>query len=130
VGLATNNLDTQLSGISTDAASAASDIYHADIQLTKDDASSTDEWTVSWFKNGVVQTSGVTVATLEVIKRADGTDLIAQTSMTEIGSTGAFKKDATTTSRITAGEAVLATVTATINSATRTWRKVITRDST
>lgn len=125
VGLGSANLDTQFGVVEA----LIPDLYHADIQLTKDDANSVDEYTVSWFKNGIVQTSGITVPTIEVIKRADGSDLITSTAMTQIGTTGGYKYDEAM-HRVTAGEAVLATVTATIGAATRTFRKVITRDST
>lgn len=163
VGLASANLDTQLTAIDdyldtevaaiktkTDflpsaTAGAASgvaivgsamnlddaeDIYPADIQCTIDETNERDEYTVQWFRNGAPVTSGVTVPLVQVIKRADGTDLIASTAMTQIGSTGAYKYDTTTTAeRNTLGEAVLVHVSATINGSTRTWRKLVTRDS-
>jgi len=104
------------------------DVYPADVSLTIDDTNSKDEYTVQWFRNGTPVTSGVTVPTLQAIKRADGTDLIGVSAMTQIGSTGSYKYDALTTERATAGEAVVIVVSATINGATRTWRKVVTRD--
>jgi len=106
------------------------DVYPADIQCTIDAANGKDEYTVQWFRNGSPVVSGVTVPLIQVVKRAEGTDLIASTAMTQIGSTGAYKYDATTSGeRNTAGEAVLVHVSATINGSTRTWRKLITRDS-
>lgn len=104
------------------------DVYPADIQLTVDDTNSKDEFTIQWFRNGTPVSSGITVPTIQAIKRADGTDLIAVSAMTQIGSTGAYKYDAITTERTTAGEAVVIVASATINGSTRTWRKVITRD--
>lgn len=104
------------------------DVYHADIQLTVDGTNSKDEYTVVWFKNGVRVTSGITVPKIQVIKRADGTDLVAQTAMTQSGSTGIYKYDEST-NRVTAGEAVVAVMTATIDGSSRTWPKVLTRDS-
>lgn len=111
-------------------AASITDIYHADIQFTVDEANAQDEYTVTWFKNGVRQTSGITSPTIQVVKRADGTDLIASTSLTQIGSTGSYKKDATTTARQTAGEACLVIVSATIDAGTRTFSKLTGRDST
>lgn len=108
---------------------ATGDIYHAKIGLTIDEANSQDEWTVAWFKNGVRLTSGVTSPAITVIKRADGTNLINAASMNEVGSTESFKYDATTTARITAGEAVVVLVTATIDAGTRTWLDIVSRDS-
>lgn len=105
------------------------DVYPADIFLTVDGENSRDEYTVQWFRNGAPVTSGVTSPLIQVVKRADGTDLIASTAMTQIGSTGAYKYDAVTSERTTAGEAVLVHVSATINGSSRTWRKLISRDT-
>ena len=103
-------------------------LYHADIQLTVDETNSKDEYTVVWFKNGVRVTSGITVPKVQVVKRVDGTDLVAQTAMSQIGATGAYKYDEAS-NRITAGEAVFAVVTATIDGSGRSFPKVLTRDS-
>lgn len=104
------------------------DVYPADIGFTIDDSNSRDEYTVVWFRNGAPVTSGITVPTIQAIKRADGTNLIPSSVMTQIASTGAYKYDAVTAERATPGEAVVVVVSATINGSTRTWRKVITRD--
>lgn len=103
-------------------------IYAAQIDFSDDEANSTDEFTVQWFKNGAPVTSGVTSPTIQVIKRADGTDLVASAAMTQIGSTGAYKYDEAT-NRVTSGEAVVVQVQATIDGATRTWRRMLSRDS-
>lgn len=105
------------------------DLYHADIQFTRDQANTQDEYTLSWFKNGVRVTSGITVPTIQVIKRSDGSDLIASSTPTQIASTGTYKYDATTTARQTVGESVLVVVTATIDAATRSFSRLIGRDS-
>jgi len=143
VGLATANLDTQLIAIdertenlpdapaavgSEMTLAAVEDVYHADVQLTQDNANSRDEWTTIWFRNANGQTTGVTVPTIQVVRRSDGTDLVAEVAMDPIGATGAFKYDEAT-NRLTAGEAALVIVRATINGGTRTGYKVITRDS-
>ena len=107
------------------------DVYPADIQFTRDDDNDKDEYTVLWFRNGTPVTSGITVPLIQVVKRADGTDLIASTAMTQIGSTGAYKYDeSTAASRIDDGEAVVVICTATINGSARSWRKTVTRDDT
>lgn len=103
-------------------------IYFADIECTIDDASGQDEYTVRWYKNGARVTTGITSPQIQVVKRADGTDLIAATSMTQIGSGGAYKYDEAT-NRLTAGEAAEAIVTATIDGATRTFSAMVGRDS-
>jgi len=73
-------------------------------------------------------TSGITVPQLQVVKRADGTDLIAATDLTEIGSTHTWKYDESS-DRLTNGEAALAIVTATIDGSSREFAKVVGRDS-
>ncbi len=109
---------------------AVGDVYHADIHFARDQGGTPhDEFTVRWFKNQTMLASGITTPTIQVIKRADGTDLVAATAMTQIGSTGAYKYDEAT-NRVTLGEAVLVVVTATIDAATRTWGCVVGRDQT
>lgn len=104
------------------------DIYQADIDLTVDEANSKDEYTVAWFKNGVPVTSGITLPKIQVVKRVDGTDLVAETTMTQIGATSAYKYDEPS-NRITAGEAVVVVVKGTIDGSVRTWRRPVSRDS-
>jgi len=114
----------------TVALTTAYNLYRASIEFEVDEANAKDEYTVVFNKNGVECASGdVTSPTIQVIKRADGTDLIASGALTEIGSTGVYKKDATTTARVTAGEAVIVIVTATIDGATRTIKRPLGRDS-
>lgn len=108
---------------------AAYNSYFARIQFCRDQTNTKDEYTVMWYYNSVLQTSGVTVPTIQVIKRADGTNLIASTAMTQIASTGLFKYDATGSARLTKGESNPVVVTATINGSTRTWADVVGRDS-
>lgn len=104
-------------------------IYHADIKLNIDEANEQDEYTITWFKNGVRVTSGITSPTLQVVKRSDGTDLIASTTPTQIASTGSYKYDATGSSRMTAGQDALAIVGATIDGSARTFADIVGRDS-
>jgi len=103
--------------------------YHADIAFIRDQSGVQDEYVAIWFKNGVRITSGITSPTIQVIKRVDGTDLIASTAMTQIGSTGAYKYTAVTTERQTTGEGSLVVVGATIDAASRTFAKSLGRDS-
>lgn len=102
------------------------DLYHADIDHTRDGLANKDEYTVIWFRSGVRITSGITSPTMQIVKRADGTDLVAAAAMTQIGSTGAYKYDAST--RLSPGEAALAIASATIDGAARTFARVIARD--
>jgi len=114
-------------GLDLDARIGAS-FYVANVLLTVDAANTKDEYTVTWFKDRAALTSGVTDPTIQVVKRVDGTDLVASTAMTEIGTTESFKYDEAT-NRVTAGEAALVVVTATIDGSTRSWSEIVTRDS-
>jgi hypothetical protein len=126
----TNNYAINATAIDTDANAqvSATNVYHADIELTVDETNLRDEYSAVWYKDGVRITSGITSPTIQVIKRVDGTDLIASTAMTQIGSTGAYKYDEAT-SRVIAGEAVVVVVNGTIDSAARTFARALSRDS-
>jgi len=102
-------------------------VYFAGVSVTIDDGNAQDEYNAEWFKNGIPITSGITLPKIQVVKRSDGTDLIAETAMTEVGSTHAFKYDEGT-NRLTAGQAGLIVATATIDGAVRTRRRWVSRD--
>lgn len=128
----------QLSDISTDTDIAtavgvelADDLaptYQSKAWLFDDNGGSNDRYVVTWFKNGQPHFTGITSPTIQVIKVADATDLIASTSMTQIGSTGMYRFDEGT-NRIVNGVAYILKVTASIDAATRTWVQPIGRDS-
>lgn len=98
--------------------SATTDVYHADIEYNFD--SPNDEYTVRWFKNGGRITSGITVPTVQVVNRSDGTDLVPAAAMSQIGTTGAYKYDETT-NVIVADEIYEIVMVATIDAGSRTW---------
>lgn len=102
--------------------------YQAKVWMQDDNANSNDRYVVSWYRNGVQVTSGITSPTIQVIAAATGSDLVASTSMTQIGSTGAYRYSEGT-NRIADGAAYLIVVTATIDGATRTWYQPMGRDS-
>lgn len=106
-------------------------LYTADIQLIVDNANATpvDEYIVIWSKNGVPLTTEVTGCTIQVVKRTDGSNLIASTAMTEVVS-GTWKYNATSSSKQTAGETYKVICVATISGATVTRAKGFGRDST
>lgn len=113
------------------ALTALADIYHAEIEFNRDQAGSVDEYTVTFFKNGVRLTGGFdSTPTLRVIKRSDGSDLFAAASMTQIASTGIYKLDRTTTSRLTLGESGIAEAVHVISSVSRPFTEIVGRDST
>lgn len=123
---AQTNVAAGLTNIVTALGVLQTDLYTASISMIKD--STTDEYTIQWFKNGIPITSGITSPTIQVIKRSDGTNLIASTALTQIGSTGAYKYDATTTARLASGDSAVVVVTATIDASSRVWRKPIGKD--
>jgi len=102
--------------------------YYARIDVNVDTGNSQDEWTVRWYRNGVLVDKDSGNVTLQLIKRADGTDLQASTAMSQVGSVSVYKKDLLTTARMTAGEAVIAVTTATIDGVSRTWSELKSRD--
>jgi hypothetical protein len=73
-------------------------------------------------------TTGVTEPKIQVIKLSDGTDLVAETALAAVGSTGAYQY-VETVNRIVDGAAYMVLVTATIAASTRTWPHFIGRDS-
>ena len=103
---------------------ATNDVYHALIEYTFDDP--VDEYTATWFKNGARVTSGITSPVIQVVKRVDGTDLVASIAMTEIGSTGSYKYDEST-NVIVVDEAYLAIVSGTIDGSSRSFACLVRR---
>jgi len=105
-------------------------IYFADIFIDVDTTGAIDEYTVSWIKDDTPIEVPLTSPTIQVIKRSDATDLVAQTTMTQIGSTGLLKHNVSTAiNRVSTGASYIVVTKATIDGATRTWRKIIGRDS-
>jgi hypothetical protein len=100
--------------------------YYADIFFNR--SGTQDEYTVCWFHDGVLETTGITNASIKATLRADASVLFT-TSMVQVGSTGVFKYDATGANVLDPGEAYIIEVTATIDGATRTWRRSIGRDN-
>jgi hypothetical protein len=115
-----------------DAATLADDMntYQAKVDVIDDDGAGTpaDRYVVAWYLNSQPVTAGITVPKLQVIKVADGADLVAEAAMTQIGALGMYRYDETT-NRIADGAAYIAKATATIGAATRTWYQIIGRDS-
>lgn len=104
------------------------DGYTGKLSIVDDDTGTTDRWVMVWYKNGIPLTAGITSPTIQVVKMSDGTDLVASTAMTQVGSTPFFKKDEVT-NRIVNGAAYGAICAATIGGASRTWPQIIGRPS-
>lgn len=108
-------------------------IYYANIEFNQTSGGTGDDkWNVKWYKYGTVQTTQPTVPQIYV-QDETGTDLITSgTAMSEVGSTGNFYFNADGSAgqlKVTAGTPVYCEVTATIDSATRTWGKWINLES-
>jgi len=104
------------------------DTYQGRTELLDDDGSGNDRYAHSWIRNGELLASGITSPTIQVIKAADATDLVALTAMTEIGALGHFRYNEPT-NRIVDGALYLILCRATIGGATHTWPTWIGRDS-
>lgn len=113
--------------IDDDAVAADMDAYHAKVWVVKE-STTTDHYGVAFFKNGQPVTTGITSPTIQVIKASDGSDLIAVTALTEIGSLGIYKKDEST-NKMTGGLMYFAKIQATIDGSTRQWLQQLGRDS-
>ena len=105
------------------------DVYTATIEVIDDDANTTDRYEVRWFKNGAPVESGITSPLIQVIDQSDGSDLIASTAMSQVGSTGAYTYEEGT-DRIADGGQYEVRVTATIDGSPRKRSRIVGRDST
>lgn len=97
------------------------------VWMVDDNSGGRDLWMVTVYADGAPYTGTITSPTLQVVKE-DGTNLIAATALTQIGSTGYYKL-AESTNRIVSGQGYVAVVSMTINGATQTWTQQMSRDS-
>lgn len=114
--------------IDDDAVAADMDSYSAKIWLFDDNSGTADRYEVAWFKNARWVSSGITSATVQVVKSLDGSNLVAETAMTEIGSLHLFKKTESA-NRIVSGASYWVIARATIDGSTREWPQPVGRDS-
>lgn len=126
--LAASYFNAVTDAVSVGSMAAALDVYQAKIEFFDDEGGTTDRYIVIWHKNGAPATTGITLPKIQVVKVADGTDLVAETAMAEIGSTGTYRYTEAT-NRQTSGQAYLAIATATIASSVRTSIGSFGRDS-
>ncbi|HRS28491.1 MAG TPA: hypothetical protein P5255_09515 [Phycisphaerae bacterium] len=101
-------------------------VYWAEIELRLDEDGGMDRWSVLWYRDGVLLTTGVSDAALTVQRATTGAPLLNGVSLTDIG--GGHLLYSEDTDRIDLGTPYIATVSATIDGATRTWSKPIGRD--
>lgn len=116
-------------GSAAGVVAAFADLYHADIDYRRDSAAGEDIYGVRWYKNGVRVTSGITTPTLTVKNQESGSTLINGDAMTDAGS-GQLYLTVNTASgkRQTQGQEYEVLVSATIDSAARTFSKCVGRD--
>lgn len=100
-------------------------VYYADIQYIRDN--SQDEYTVSWFKNGQRLLNGVTNPFISVFNRSDGSNLFANSGLTEIGTIHSFKYDALE-NRQASGNTYVAITSGTIDGLVRSDSALLGRD--
>lgn len=102
-------------------------VYDASLRFEVDDANGQDEYSCVWTRDLIRESDSncISLPKIQVIKRTDGTDLIAKKAMTEVV-TGIYKYDATTSSgagsaneRMTAGQSVTVLLFATIDGVER-----------
>lgn len=115
-------------GITAAAFADDTDVYQAKVSVLRDTGGAEDLYVVAWFKNGIPVVAGITVPKIQVVKVADGTDLVADTAMTQIGALGLYRYTEAT-NRLTAGVAYYAHVSATIGGSSRVWNQPVGRDS-
>lgn len=130
--LVSGRMDSSVGAVAANAitdASVASDMdaYHAKVWVVKE-STTADHYAVVFFKNGQPVTAGITSPTIQVIKASDGSDLIAVTALTEVGSLGIYKKDEST-NKLVGGAIYFAKIQATMDGSTRSWLQQIGRDS-
>lgn len=110
-------------------------VFTGDIHLVVDEANSQDEYSITWWSNGRPMTQSylgglISNCKIRVFKWSDGTDLIALTSMTQIGSSAVYKYVATGASRIAAGESYIVEIAADYGvSQKMVARRIVSRDS-
>lgn len=128
--VATPVLPVTLQPASINDAAFAADArrYQAKVWMTDADGDAKDRYVVAFFKDTHPLSSGVTGVTIQVVRISNGSDLIAPTSMTEVAGTAMFKHDESS-NRMVSGQAYAILISATIDSAVRTWRQPMSRDS-
>lgn len=104
------------------------DVYYADVKFLKDKSNSRDEYNVSWFRNAQPLGSGdVSGPRINVVKTSDGTDLIADRTLTYTSPIhGALRhNEAVNTAVAASGEAYLVHVSGVIDAEYHQWTKLV-----
>lgn len=121
---------TQISGNYINYNDFGASSYFANIKYNKDNLNAQDEYTVNWFKNNQVLSSGnITNPAISVYNTNGNSALFTNKKLT-FASTGLGVLRYNETSNITAsGESYLVIASGTIDGATRTWQNLIGIDA-
>ena len=88
-----------------------SDLYHSEIQFTRDTTNASQEYTAIFFKSGNVISGSLGGVSINVVSRADGSTIFSS-AMTKVGNYAIYKADTTNPANfVSLGEAAIAVVT-------------------
>ena len=106
------------------------DVYYADINFTRDNNNTKDEYTCLFFRNADPMMLGpATGVMMSVFNRTNGSLLINPVAMTHVGTAfAAFKYDEST-NRQASGEAYIVVVSGVLDGVVKSWPRVLGRDS-
>jgi len=124
------NLNAVLGVEDASGAIAAKHVYHCRFQFIQDDAGALDKYrSCRWYEDDTPLDVGVTEPKIRVINAETGVDLIAESGMTQAGTSHLFSYTATGASRITNGLAYAVRLKATIDGQVRVFEDRIGRDT-
>ena len=123
-----SSFDLPLATFSIENRYKGADVYTAKIAMAVDSVGGSDDYVVSWYKNGVLVTSGITTPQVAVTNLTDGASLFSAQTMTEKGSSDTYEYSETTNRQV-AGKTYSVSCTATIDGATRTFTSNTFRDA-
>ena len=105
-------------------------LYYADIKLTKDAANTRDEYSVSWFRDGLVLTSGaVSVPRISAYDNITGTVLFQNQELSSTATNDGGSHYIENTTLAVSGQPYLVRVSGIIDNSMRQWKKIVGIDS-
>lgn len=123
-------VDTNVVQVSGVTVQVASDVYYANIKLTKDGINNQDEYTVQWFKNSTVLASGdITNAAVSAYTTNSNNSLFTNKVLNYFSINHGGLRYNETANLIASGEAYLVITSGTIDGFTRTWSNICGIDS-
>jgi hypothetical protein len=100
--------------------------YWCPVDHDRDQGNVLDRWSAPWLKDFDAAPGPITGATIQVVKCSDGSVVIPETAMVQVGSTSVFRYVATDPNeRMTKGQSYQVTCKATIDGSLRTWGPVV-----